>query len=160
LATEDGQAFTGHSRRGRKPPPRSKEDTVGDEGIVLTDREREELAGLAESIGDPWLARQLAGREPPPPPKRPLAGLAEAVLRATAGWVGLLLVVAGAVLVVTTFVRSVALASLGLAMMGFGAWRIAVEHGDDLILRWKAARQARLTRAARPRLPRTPPGAA
>ena len=33
-----------------------------DEGIVLTEREREALAGLAESIGDPWLAGQLAGR--------------------------------------------------------------------------------------------------
>ena len=42
---------------------RAEEGDVGDadDGIVLTDREREALAGLAESIGDPWLAGQLAG---------------------------------------------------------------------------------------------------
>lgn len=132
---------------------------MGDESIVLTDWEREALAGLAESIGDPWLARQLAGGEPPPPPKRKLAGVKETLLRVTAGWIGLLLVVAGAVLVVTTFTRSTVLASLGLALMGFGAWRIAVERGDDLIRRWKISRQARQARTARPQPPRTPPAA-
>ena len=40
---------------------------MGDEGIVLSDQERQALAGLAEQIGDPWLARQLVGQETPPP---------------------------------------------------------------------------------------------
>jgi hypothetical protein len=136
-----------------------EEDAVGDEGIVLTDRERETLAGLAEQIGDPWLARQLAGGEPPPPPKKPLAGLAEALLRATPGWAGLLILVAGAVLTVTMFVRSTVVASLGLAMMGFGAWRIAVDRADDLILRLKAA-CSRRARPAGPPPPHKQPGAA
>jgi hypothetical protein len=109
-----------------------------DEGIVLTDREREALAGLAESIGDPWLARQLAGGDqtPPPPTRRPtrLTRLGQR-LQAVTGWVGLLLVVLGAMLAVTTFVHSTALASLGLAMMGFGLWRLALDQGANLIRR-------------------------
>jgi hypothetical protein len=132
---------------------------VGDEGIVLTDREREALAGLAEQIGDPWLARQLAGNEPPPPPKKRLEGLAEKVMRATTGWVGLLFLVAGAFLTVTMFVRSSAVASLGLLIMGFGAWRIAVERGEDLTRRLKAAAQSRRAPADGPTPPRTPPAA-
>src|SRR5438093_4288946 len=56
----------------RDEPDTEEEDAVGDpdEGIVLTDREREALAGLAESIGDPWLARQLAGGEQTPAQSR------------------------------------------------------------------------------------------
>lgn len=136
------------------------EGIVRDEGIVLTDREREALAGLAESIGDPWLARQLSGGEPPPPRKRPLAALAETLQKATTGWVGLFLLVAGAVLTVTTFARSVGLGSLGLAMMGFGAWRLAVEHGDALTLRLKAAQSRRARPTGPPPPPRKRPGAA
>ena len=136
---------------------------MGDEGIVLTDREREALAGLAEQIGDPWLAQQLAGGEasPPPEPKRTrrLAGVRETLLRVTAGRAGLLLVVAGAALAVTTFAGSIPLGALGLALMGLGTWRVAVEKADDVILRWKTARQGR--QAMKPPLPpRTPPGAA
>ena len=131
---------------------------MGDEGIVLTDRERETLAGLAESIGDPWLARQLAGQDPvPPPPKRRLAGLGSALYRATAGWIGLLLLLAGAALVVATFVQSTMVASLGLLVMGFGAWRLAVDRVDDLILRWTARRTPK---AEPPAPPRTPPATA
>lgn len=132
---------------------------MGDDGIVLTDREREALAGLAEQIGDPWLARQLAGGEPPPPPKKRVAGAADKLMRATAGWVGLLVLAAGAILTVTMFVRSTALASLGLLVMGFGAWRVTVERGGDLILRWKAAARSRRARADGPTPPRTPPAA-
>jgi hypothetical protein len=134
---------------------------VGDDGIVLTDREREALAGLAEQIGDPWLARQLAGNEPPPPPpKKRLESLAEKLMRATTGWVGLLFLVAGAVLTVTMFVRSTVVASLGLLIMGFGAWRIALEHGGDLILRLKATARSRRAPADGTTPPRTPPAAA
>ena len=132
---------------------------MGDEGIVLTDREREAMAWLAEQIGDPWLARQLAGGEPPPPPKKRMEGLAEKLMRATTGWVGVLLVMAGAVLTLTMFVRSIAVASLGLLIMGFGAWRIAVERGGDLIQRLKAAAQSRRVPAGRTTPPRTPPAA-
>ena len=132
---------------------------MGDEGIVLTDREREALAGLAEQIGDPWLARQLAGGEPPPPPKKRLEGLGEKLLRATTGWVGVLLLVAGAVLTVTMFVRSTAAASLGLLVMGFGAWRILVERGAELMLRLKAAARSRRAPADGTTPPRTPPAA-
>ena len=133
---------------------------MGDEGIVLTDREREALAGLAEQIGDPWLARQLAGNEPPPPKKKTrFEGSAEKLMRATTGWVGVLLLVAGAVLAVTMFVRSTAVASLGLLIMGFGTWRIAVERGADLTRRLKAAAESRRSPAGGPTPPRTPPAA-
>jgi hypothetical protein len=137
---------------------------VGDEGIVLTDREREALAGLAEQIGDPWLARQLAGGEPPRPPKKRFEGLSQKlmfqkVMRATTGWVGLLFVAAGAVMAVTMFVHSAVVASLGLLLMGFGAWRIAVERGDDLTRRLKAFAQSRRPPAGGPTSPRTPPAA-
>jgi hypothetical protein len=131
---------------------------VGDDGVVLTDRERQALAGLAESIGDPWLARQLTGHDAAPPPKkRRFAGFAAAVGRATAGWVGLLLVVGGAILALVAFTTSTLVASLGLALMGFGAWRLAAEHGDELKNRW-TARQSQT--AAVPQPPRTPPAAA
>jgi hypothetical protein len=137
-----------------------EEEAVGDEGIVLTDREREALAELAESIGDPWLARQLAGQEPLPPP-RPrgprLAGVAAALQRATAGWVGLLLLLGGAALTVMMFVHSTLVASLGLAMMGLGAWRLVIDHADAITRRWTTARRARPTE---PQPPRKPPGAA
>ena len=130
-----------------------------DEGIVLTDREREALAGLAESIGDPWLARQLAGGDqtPPPPVRRP-TWLTRLRLRleAVTGWVALLLVLLGAVLAVTTFVHSAAVASLGLAMMGFGLWRLALDQGGKFIRRLTERR----TPAPPPPPPHRPPGAA
>lgn len=132
---------------------------MADDGVVLTDGERQALAGLAESIGDPWLARQLAGEHAPPPPKkrpRPFAGFAAGLRRVTAGWVGVLLVVGGAVLALVTFTASTPVAALGLALMGFGAWRLVVDHADDVMLRW-TARQNR--KAAAPPPPRTPPGA-
>jgi hypothetical protein len=136
---------------------------VGDDGVVLTDRERQALAGLAESIGDPWLARQLAGQDAasrdaaPPPRKRRIAGFGATVRRATNGWIGLVLVVAGAAVALATFIWSTLAASVGLAVMGFGAWRLATDRADDLMLRW-TARQNRT--AAGPPPPRTPPAAA
>ncbi len=87
-----------------------------DEGIVLTDREREALAGLADSIGDPWLARQLAGQEDPTPPqthRRPgLAELGRSRALCPVGS-GCSLTLAGAGLAVATFAASTVVASLG-----------------------------------------------
>ena len=101
-----------------------------DEGIVLTDAEREMLAGLAESIADPWLAGQLAGQgHTQARPKRPPAWLRFAA----SGWAGLLMVLAGGALAVTTFIHSTAVASLGLAVMGVGLWRSVAEHGAGVM---------------------------
>jgi hypothetical protein len=123
-----------------------EEDDVrdGEDGIVLTEREREVLAGLAESIGDPWLAGQLAGGEhsPAPTPRRPRRWpSAGTTLAGTAlgGWIGLLLVVAGATLAATTFIHSTVVASLGLAVMGVGLWRLAVDRGEVIVGRLRAA---------------------
>lgn len=131
---------------------------MGDDGVVLTDRERQALAGLAESIGDPWLARQLTGHDAAPrPKKRRFAGVAAAFRRATNGWAGVVLLVAGAALALATFIWSTLVASLGLALMGVGAWRLAVDHADDVMRRWTARRSRT---AAAPQPPRTPPAAA
>ena len=130
---------------------------MGDDGVVLTDRERQALAGLAESIGDPWLARQLTGQETTPPPKkRRFTGFAAALRRATNGWMGVLLVVGGAALALATFIWSTVVATLGLALMGVGVWRLVTDHADDLMLRW-TARRSQTAAATRP--PRTPPAA-
>ena len=136
-----------------------------DEGIVLTDSEREALAALAESIGDPWLARQLAGQDPGGP--RPRRSRRPSWLRAPnlqgmSAWVGVGLLMAGAALAVTTFSRSTALASLGLVLMGVGLWRVVADRGDQVV-RWVASRREGLRpgmSAAPPPPPRTPPGAA
>jgi Protein of unknown function (DUF3040) len=103
-----------------------------DDGIVLTDREREALAGLAESIGDPWLAGQLAGGGRPPAGPKPSP---DWVRFAATGWVGLLLLLAGGSLAVTTFIHSTAVASLGLVVMGLGLWRVVEARGDGVIRR-------------------------
>jgi len=141
-----------------------------DEGIVLTDREREVLAGLAESIGDPWLARQLAGRDPSGPPERPKRRPGRLrrpsprlpSLGALSGWVGPALALVGAGLAVATFMVSTMVASLGLTLMGVGVWKLVADRGDD-VRRWAATRRAVSrpgTSAAEPPPPRTPPAAA
>gem|GEM_PF-5339980 len=132
----------------------AEEDHVGDadEGIVLTDQEREALAGLAASIGDPWLAGQLTGRaeNAPRPRHRP------AWLRlASTGWAGLVLALIGAALAVTTFIHSIVVASLGLILMGLGLWRFVDQQGAGLVSRLKARRGP----AAGATPPRTQPGA-
>jgi hypothetical protein len=53
-------------------------------------------------------------------------------LRAAAGWVGLLFLVGGAALAVTTFVHSALVASLGLAVMGCGLWRLVVDRSGGV----------------------------
>ena len=135
---------------------------MGDDNVQLTDREREALAGLAEQIGDPWLARQLAGQdgggEPPLRPERHIAG---SVLRrlgaATApAWVALLMVLAGAALSLATFATSIAVASLGLLVMGAGVWRLVVDH-TGFIARRINERRAEVPAPAFP--PRIPPAA-
>jgi hypothetical protein len=150
-----------------------EEDDVrdADEGIVLSDREREALAGLADSIGDPWLAGQLAGREPPVArPKRRRSWPSSRVLGAAAGWIGLLLIVAGAALAITSFMHSTVVASLGLVVMGVGVWRFVVDRGDGVVRLLKAAGASRRgasdrhglrpgTSAAGPPPPRIPPEA-
>jgi hypothetical protein len=131
---------------------------VGDDGVVLTDRERQALAGLAESIGDPWLARQLVGQEaaPPPPPRRNVGSILHRLNSAAApGWVALLLVLAGAALTVTTFASSTVVASLGLLVMGAGLWRLAVDKGDVIVRRLTERRVP----VPAPPPPHTPPGA-
>jgi len=119
-----------------------------DEAIVLTEQEREALAGLAAAIGDPWLAGQLAGGgQPPARPKPPSPWLR---LAAT-GWAGLVLLLAGAALAVTTFIHSVLVATLGLVVMGVGLWRFVDQHGDGVMRRLNGHR----TRAVGATPPRT-----
>jgi hypothetical protein len=130
-----------------------------DDGIVLTDLEREALAGLAESIGDPWLAGQLVGQEKPPAPRRRRRPVwsGRAFPRVGKGWIGVPLTLAGALLALVTFAASAVVASLGLALMGVGLWRLVVDQGEGISRRLSNARR---TRAPQPTPPHTPPGAA
>ena len=134
---------------------------MGDDKVQLTDREREALAGLAEQIGDPWLARQLAGQEggSEQPPTRQERDLGGSVLRrldtaTTPAWVAILMVLAGAALSLATFASSIPVASFGLLMMGAGAWRLVVDH-TGFIARRINERRAEVPAPSFP--PRTPP---
>ena len=105
---------------------------MGDDGVELTDRERQALAGLAESIGDPWLAGQLAGQDAQsaPPARRAVGSFLSRFNAATAsGWVSVVMVLAGAALALMTFARSTLVASLGLLGMGAGLWRLLGRAG-------------------------------
>ena len=135
---------------------------MGDDNVQLTDREREALAGLAEQIGDPWLARQLSGQgggADESPSHREERRLAASVLRrinaATApAWVAILMVLAGAALSLATFASSIPVASLGLLLMGAGAWRLVVDH-TGFIARRINERRAEVPAPSFP--PRIPP---
>jgi hypothetical protein len=132
---------------------------VGDDRVVLTDLERQALAGLAEQVGDPWLARQLVGQDAPAPNQEPSLGgsiLQRVTSSSTSGWVGLLLVLAGAALVTTAFAHSIVLGSFGLLLMGVGLWRLVVDQGDIILGRWAEKRRAPVPV---PPPPRTPPAA-
>jgi hypothetical protein len=143
-----------------------EEVAVGDDNVQLTDREREALAGLAEQIGDPWLARQLAGHdgraghdgggEQPPPPERHLGrSVLHRLDAATApAWVAIVMVLAGAAVSLATFATSIPVASLGLLVMGAGVWRLVVDH-SGVIARRINERRAEVPAPSFP--PRTPP---
>ena len=94
-----------------------------DDGVVLTETERETLALLAASIDDPWLAQQLAGLDEPagPGPGRPRLGLAARWLRR---WAGVMLVADGAGLAIAAFANWLWVAVLGMVAMAAGVWRI------------------------------------
>lgn len=109
-----------------------------DDGIMLTEREREALAGLAQSIGDPWLAGQLAGHEHAPPPSRHHRPPAPWMRLVASGWFGVVLVAAGAGLAITTFMYSTVIAAAGLAVMGVGLWRFVADHGQRISARLRA----------------------
>ena len=137
---------------------------MGDDKVQLTDREREALAGLAEQIGDPWLARQLAGQDgggeqqQQPPPRRE-RDLGTSVLRrldaaTTPAWVAILMVLAGAALSLATFASSIPVASFGLLVMGAGVWRLVVDH-TGFIARRINERRAEVSAPSFP--PRIPP---
>ena len=134
---------------------------MGDDGVVLTDRERQALAGLAESIGDPWLARQLAGQDaqPPRPKRRRAEPLLQRLSSAPApGWIGVALILAGAALAVTTFAFSTVLAAVGLVVMGAGLGRLVADRGEVILGRLTELAQRRVP-APEPSRPRTPPAA-
>lgn len=135
---------------------------MGDDGVVLSDRERQALANLAESIGDPWLARQLTGQEtqaPPPTPKQRIAESIRLRLSRVAGsvWLTGLLLLIGAAIALGTFARSTVVASLGLLMMAVGLWRLSVGHGDAIIRRLTDRFSERRAPAPVPHPPHTPP---
>lgn len=134
---------------------------MGDDKVQLTDREREALASLAEQIGDPWLARQLAGQDrgDEQPPARQERHLGSSVLRRldaarTPAWVAILMVVAGAALSLATFASSIPVASFGLLLMGAGVWRLVVDH-TGFIARRMNERRAEVPAPSFP--PRIPP---
>jgi len=111
-----------------------------DESIVLTDREREALAGLAASTGDPWLAGQLTGQEHVAARATHRPAWLSSVRGAASAWIGVLLFVAGAALAITTFIHSTVVASLGLVVMGVGLWRFVADRGDGVARRLAARR--------------------
>ena len=136
---------------------------MGDDNVQLSEREREALAGLAEQIGDPWLARQLAGQdggaEPASPRERHLAAsVLRRVDQATApAWVAMLMVLAGAALSVATFVRLLPVAVLGLLVMGGGIWVLVVDHSGSIARRINERRAQALAPSVPPRTPPATP---
>ena len=136
---------------------------MGDDNVQLSDREREALAGLAEQIGDPWLARQLAGQdgggEPAPPRERHLAGsVLRRVNQPTApAWVAILMVLGGAALSVATFVRLLPVAVLGLLVMGGGIWVLVVDHSGSIARRINERRAQAPAPSVPPHIPPATP---
>jgi hypothetical protein len=132
---------------------------VGDDGVVLSDSERQALAGLAEQIGDPWLARQLVGQEAPAPAPELRHRFPGPILHrlnsaSDTGWMALLLLLGGAAFAVTTFAHSAVLGALGLVVMGAGLWRLAGKQAGVIV-----SRLERRVPAPAPAPPRTPPAA-
>ena len=75
-----------------------------DDGVMLSEGEREAWAALASTIGDDWPADQIAG-----------GYLARLTLPR---WVAPVLLLLGAIITVVTFTRWLWVASLGLVLMG------------------------------------------
>lgn len=79
--------------------------------VVLSDYERQTLAGLAAGLDDPWLASQLLGIVPQPPRRR---------FHIPSCWVAILLLMLGAAFSLAAFTLSPWAAVLGVALMGAG----------------------------------------
>jgi hypothetical protein len=79
--------------------------------VVLSDYERQELAGLAAGLDDPWLASQLLGIVPQPPRRR---------FHIPSCWVAIVLLMLGAAVSLATFSLSPWAAVLGVALMAAG----------------------------------------
>jgi hypothetical protein len=87
---------------------------LDDNGVVLTEHEREVLSALALNMDDRWLAYQLAGVDPPPP-ARPLPL-----------WLAPTLVVLGVFVAIATFTSWWWVGGFGLVLMGLGSWLTCV----------------------------------
>jgi Protein of unknown function (DUF3040) len=98
-----------------------------DDGVVLTEAERETLAHLAASIEDPWLAHQLAGPDELTPvmmvarPARPQSAKSARWLRR---WAGVMLIADGAGLAAAAFLHWMWMAVLGIVAMVVGVWMV------------------------------------
>lgn len=79
--------------------------------VVLSDYERQTLAGLAAHLDDPWLASQLLGIVPAPPRRK---------FHIPSCWVAIVLLMLGAAVSLASFTLSPWAAVLGFALMGAG----------------------------------------
>ncbi len=83
---------------------------LDDNGVVLTEHERQVLSALAASVDDPWLADQLAGTDPNAPVRRiPI-------------WLAPALVVLGVFVAIAAFTSWWWIGGFGLALMALGGW--------------------------------------
>jgi hypothetical protein len=79
--------------------------------VVLSDYERQTLAGLAAQLDDPWLASQLLGSVPAPPRRR---------FHVPSCWVAIVLLMLGAAASLASFTLSPWAAVLGVTLMAAG----------------------------------------
>lgn len=84
--------------------------------VVLSDYERQTLAGLAAGLDDPWLASQLLGIVPQPPRRR---------FHIPSCWVALVMLMLGAAFTLASLTLSAWAAVLGLSLIGMGAALLA-----------------------------------
>lgn len=87
---------------------------LDDDGVMLTEREREVLTALASIVDDDWLAHQLAGGDPAPPARPP--------------WLAPTLLVLGVFVTIATFTNWWWVGGLGLTLMGLGGWLTWQQH--------------------------------
>ncbi|MGH7320180.1 MAG: hypothetical protein ACRELA_11230 [Candidatus Rokuibacteriota bacterium] len=81
---------------------------LDDDGVVLTEHERDVLTALASTIDDGWLAHQLAGGDPPP--------------SALPRWLAPALLVLGVFVTIAIFTRWWWVGGSGLVLMGLAGW--------------------------------------